>query len=100
METGHKQVQFKVKLSEEASLGAYANFLNVWHSYYEFIIDIGQVMPGRKEINVFSRIVANPLRAKLFLKALETNISKYEKMFGKIDIERHQFTELGEVKLH
>ncbi|MCD6326267.1 DUF3467 domain-containing protein [bacterium] len=100
MDPKPKQVQFKVNIDEKAAKGKYANFMNIWHSYYEFILDIGQVMPGRNEINVFERIVTNPLRAKLLLKALEINISKYEKTFGKIEVERHDFPEIEPTKLH
>jgi len=100
LEAKSKQMQFKVSIDESAAQGKYANFLNVWHSNYEFVIDIGQVMPGRNEIKVFERIVTNPLRAKLFLRALEMNMQKYEQMFGRIDIEQHPMPEIDETKLH
>ena len=100
MEPKPKQMQFKVRIDEDAAQAKYANFINVWHSNYEFVIDLGQVMPGRNEITVFDRIVTNPLRAKLFLKALDMNIQKYEQMFGQIDIERHPMPEIDSSKLH
>ncbi|MBN1593732.1 MAG: DUF3467 domain-containing protein [Candidatus Coatesbacteria bacterium] len=93
-------MQFKVRIDEGAAQGKYANFINIWHSSYEFVIDIGQVMPGRNEINVFERIVTNPLRAKLLLKALEMNVAKYEETFGNIDIDRHPMPEIDGGKLH
>ena len=100
MEPKLKQMQFKVKIDEEAAQAKYANFINVWHSSYEFVIDLGQVMPGRNEIKVFDRVVTNPLRAKLFLRALEMNIQKYEQTFGRIDIEKHPMPEIDSGKLH
>ncbi|HUT03191.1 MAG TPA: DUF3467 domain-containing protein [bacterium] len=100
MEAKPKQMQFKVRIDDEASRGKYANFVNVWHSNYEFVIDLGQVMPGRNEIRVFDRIITNPLRAKLFWKALEMNIQKYEETFGTIDIERHPLPEGQDIKMH
>ena len=100
MEAKPKQMQFKVRIDEAAAQGKYANFINVWHSNYEFVIDLGQVMPGRNEIKVFDRIITNPLRAKLFLKALEINIQKYEEMFGRIDVERHPMPEIDDTTLH
>ena len=100
MDEKRKQIQFKVNISPEASEGKYANFMNIWHTYYEFILDIGQVMPGRQEINVFQRVVTNPLRAKLLLKTLEVNIRKYEEVFGKIDVDTHQFPVVEPSKMH
>lgn len=94
------QVALKARVSDEVAQGMYANFTNVWHSYYEFVIDFGRVVPGKSEFNISTRIITNPLRAKILLKMLESHIAKYEETFGKIDLERHQFPELDETKLH
>jgi len=100
LEPKHTQIALKATIDDDVAQGTYANFINVWHTYYEFVIDFGRVVPGRKEFKIFTRIITNPLRAKLFLKMLESHIGQYEKMFGKIDIDRHQFPEVEHPKLH
>jgi len=76
--------QINIELSEETAEGVYANLAMIAHSSSEFVIDFIRLMPGVPKAKVKSRIVITPEHAKRLLKALEDNISKYEKSYGDI----------------
>ena len=64
----------------------YANVALISHSPSEVILDLGQMMPNQPKMNVKGRVVMTPLNAKLLLRALGENLSKYEAKFGEIRI--------------
>ncbi len=76
--------QLQIELKEEVAQGTYANLAIITHSSSEFILDFVRVMPGMPKAGVQSRIVLAPEHAKRLLRALEDNISKYERIFGAI----------------
>lgn len=76
--------QINIELSEETAEGVYANLAMIAHSSSEFVIDFIRLMPGVPKAKVKSRIVITPEHAKRLLKALEENVTKYEKNFGDI----------------
>jgi len=49
-------------------------------------MDFTRMLPGVPKAKVFARIIMTPQHAKSFLKALEDNISKFEKEFGDIKL--------------
>lgn len=61
----------------------YSNLVRISHSPSDLVMDFGHVLPGEKA-KIVSRIVMSPIGAKLFLKALSENISRYEATFGEI----------------
>ena len=63
--------------------GRYANYYLVGHNAFEFLIDFGQMFPGRRE-QVHTRIVTSPPYAKELLRVLSQSIEVYEKQFGEI----------------
>jgi len=79
-----KSNQINIELSEETAEGIYANLAMIAHSSSEFVIDFIRLMPGVPKAKVKSRIVVTPEHAKRLLKALEENITKYEKTFGPV----------------
>jgi hypothetical protein len=62
----------------------YANFVLISHSPSEIIFDLSQMMPNQPKVRVKARVVMTPLNAKLLLRALQDNLSKYETSFGEI----------------
>jgi hypothetical protein len=76
--------QLQIELKDEIAQGTYANLAIITHSSSEFILDFIRVMPGLPKANVQSRIVLTPEHAKRLYKALEDNIAKYERTFGRI----------------
>ena len=54
------------------------------HSPTEFVLDFINVMPGAPKAKVRSRIILTPEHTKKFINALDENLIKYEKSFGKI----------------
>lgn len=76
--------ELQVELGEQIADGVYANLVIVSHSDSEFIFDFARMLPGKPKARIHSRVIMNPKNAKLFLKALQDNISKFEKKFGAI----------------
>jgi hypothetical protein len=64
----------------------YANFAVITHSPSEVVVDLAQVMPQVPQARVQARVIMTPLNAKLLLRALTDNLSRYEAQFGAIDV--------------
>src|SRR5262245_59529384 len=62
----------------------YANTAIITHSASEIIVDFARVMPNFPKAKVTTRLVMTPLNAKLFLRALGENLSKFEGAYGEI----------------
>jgi hypothetical protein len=77
----------QVRLDLPANLSAtYANAVIVSQTTSEIVLDFLQVMPNDPRARVLSRVVMTPTNAKLFLKALENNLAKYEEKNGEIAV--------------
>jgi len=64
----------------------YANLVRIAHTPSELVFDFAHLLPGGRPAHVSSRIVMSPMAAKLFHRALTENLSKYETVFGTIDV--------------
>jgi hypothetical protein len=62
--------------------GRYANYFNVGHNAFEFLLDFGQFYPEGEEPQLHTRIVTNPVYAKALLELLQESIDRYEQTFG------------------
>jgi len=72
----------------------YVNFARISHTASEFIMDYSLLLPGGKKPAVDARLVMSPTAAKLFLRAMAENISRYEAKFGEIAIpSRHSLAD-------
>ena len=78
--------QINIELGEKEAEGIYSNLAIITHSPAEFVIDFTRVLPGVPKAKVHARLVMTAQHAKLLLRALEDNISKYEMKFGEIKI--------------
>lgn len=75
----------QMRLEIPANLSAtYANAAIVSQTTSEIVLDFLQVMPNDPRARVQTRVVMTPTNAKLFLKALETNLARYEEKHGEI----------------
>lgn len=81
-----EEKKMNINLTPEMAEGTYANLAIIAHSTSEFVIDFVRMMPGLQTANVKSRIILTPEHAKKLLFALQENVAKYEKQFGKIQI--------------
>lgn len=82
-----KGQQINIELGEKEAEGIYSNLAIITHSAAEFIIDFTRVVPGVPKAKVYARIITTPQHAKMLLKALSENISKFEARFGEIKID-------------
>jgi len=62
----------------------YTNLARISHSPADFVIDFAQMIPGENKASVRARVFMSPLSAKLLLRALTENISRYESALGEI----------------
>ena len=83
-EESKKQKQVNIELPEDIAEGLYSNLAIISHSHSEFVVDFIRMMPNVPKAKVKSRIVLTPLHAKRLLSALNENVVKYEKQYGKI----------------
>lgn len=66
----------------------YVNFVRIAHTASEFIFDFSLLLPGVSKPEVKSRLVMSPTATKLFLRALNENLTRYETNFGEITLPR------------
>jgi hypothetical protein len=78
--------QINIELGEKEAEGIYSNLAIITHSPAEFVIDFTRVLPGVPKAKVHARVIMTAQHAKLLLRALEDNISKFEMKFGEIKI--------------
>jgi len=71
-------------------IAGYANYFEVGHNAFEFLIDFGQIDPQTGETNINSRLAVGPTHAKLFAHLLDGAVRKYESQFGQIADVRDQ----------
>jgi len=62
--------------------GKYANYFQVGHNAFEFLLDFGQVYSDGTPEHFHTRIVTSPSYAKELLKVLSESIQQYETTFG------------------
>jgi len=74
----------QLQLSEEVADGHYANMVMMTHSPVEFVLDFARMVPGTNKAKVQTRVILAAVHAKNMLHALESNIKKYESVYGEI----------------
>lgn len=60
-------------------LACYANYFEVGHNAFEFLLDAGQVEPQSGDIQLTSRIAVSPVHAKLLATLLNQSIAQFER---------------------
>jgi hypothetical protein len=69
--------------------GPYANYVQVGHNAFEFVLDFGQFYPGSGPPWLHTRIITVPFYAKALCELLQESIAQYEQTFGAIP-EEHE----------
>jgi hypothetical protein len=77
--------QIQIDLDEVAAQGMYCNLVLINHSDTEFVLDFAFLQPAAPQARVRARILSSPRHTKRLLRALETNLQRYEERFGKIE---------------
>lgn len=77
-----------IDIPNDMEKGVYSNQIIIGHSKKEFIIDFGMLVPPGNKIKIVSRVITNPIDAKIMARVLNENISRYEKVFGTIQIQQ------------
>lgn len=67
----------------------YANLARISHSPADIVLDFAQLLPGENKATIQARVLMTPLSAKLLLRALQENLSRYEITFGEISIPKN-----------
>jgi hypothetical protein len=77
--------QIQIDLDEVTAQGTYCNLVLINHSDTEFVLDFAFMQPASPQARVRARILSSPRHTKRLLRALESNLQRYEERFGKID---------------
>ena len=83
------QRKVKVELPKDPS-AIYANMVMITHTATEVVFDFIQVLPNDDRARLQQRVMMTPTHSKLFLNALQENITKYEAKHGKLDAPARQ----------
>jgi len=78
----------KIEIPEEIK-PLYSNLARISHSPADIVMDFAQLLPGENKATIQARILMSPLSAKLLLRALQENLSRYETTFGEISIPKN-----------
>src|SRR5262245_59642331 len=63
----------------------YANYFEVGHNAYEFMVDFGQYQPPGEQVQMQTRIVTGPVFAKLLSRLLSQALEQFELEYGIIE---------------
>jgi len=83
------QNQISIQMDPHSATGVYSNLMMISHRKEEFVLDFLFVQPqrspqGQAIANLRSRVITSPEHMKRILKAMQENITRYEKAFGPI----------------
>lgn len=81
--SGQRHLQVEMPANMNAT---YANAVVISQLHSEIVMDFVQIMPNDPRARVQSRIVMTPANAKLFLQALNTNLTRFEAVNGEIKL--------------
>ena len=85
--------EVKINFPPELQGGVYSNNMVVSHTKEEFILDFLMVAPPAGTVT--ARVIVSPGHMKRVLEALRDNISKYENLFGTIQIAEEPKGKIG-----
>lgn len=72
----------EIKISDQELQGRYSNLLRITHTREEFFLDFIQLAPPQGVVT--ARVVTSPGHLKRIVRALGTNLARYEEAFGPI----------------
>ena len=59
-------------------LACYANYFEVGHNAFEFLLDVGQVEPQSGDVRFTNRVAISPVHAKLLSAMLSAAVAQFE----------------------
>jgi len=74
----------KVSNGSQPLEARYANYFQVGHNAFEFLLDFGQLAEGHGEPQINVRIVTYPVYVKFLLTTLAEAVAAYEQAYGSI----------------
>lgn len=77
-----------IDIPSDLEKGTYANQVIIGHSQKEFIIDFGLIVPPGNKLKIVSRVITNPIDAKLMAMVLNENLARFEQIHGTIQVPR------------
>lgn len=80
-----KRRKIKLEMPTEPN-ATYANTVMISHTQHEVFYDFIQIIPQEQRARVQKRIVMTPAHAKMFLRAMEENLRRYEERHGEITL--------------
>lgn len=86
MENNQNNGQMQLEITPEVARGTYSNFAVISHSSSEFTLDFASMLPAMPKAVVGSRVIMAPEHAVRLMHALQENIMRYEKQFGRIQL--------------
>jgi hypothetical protein len=92
MKEQQQSMQINIELPAELE-AAYANFAMITHSPSEVVLDFARILPNVPKAKVYARVIMTPINAKLLLRALTDNLSKFEAQYGEIKTPEQGFGE-------
>jgi hypothetical protein len=72
------------KRRRRAPRAAYANYFEVAHNAFEFLVDFGQFDPDAAVVTMHSRIATGPAHAKLLAQLLAGAVARFEAEHGAV----------------
>lgn len=64
--------------------GRYANYFEIGHNAFEFLLDFGQAYQQSEKAQINTRVIMSPKYAQTLYKLLGESINRYEQIFGVI----------------
>ena len=64
--------------------GRYANYFDIGHNAFEFVIDCGQYFQENSDVLCHTRIITSPAYAAALLQVLTDGLQSYREKYGEI----------------
>jgi len=80
-----KRRKIKLEMPKEPN-ATYANTVMISHTQHGVFCEFIQIIPQEQRARVQKRIVMTPAHAKMFLRAMEENLRRYEDRHGEITL--------------
>jgi hypothetical protein len=77
--------------------GRYANYFEIGHNAFEFLMDFGQLYDDEPQSRMHSRIVVSPFYARGLLEILSQAVRQYEQSYGRIPGEADETEGTGRI---
>lgn len=86
---GSKNIETEMAEADRSNLeeGRYANYFEIGHNAFEFLLDLGQLGLETEPARIYLRVITSPAGARRFCQLLNDALNQYRESFGPI---RHE----------